>query len=91
MGHDRDNRDGAANTPGGEPPEKVDDRPQVGQVRPEDYPLADRATAEPQPDTTDVSGKTGNWDLPGQGGQVESDEPSVAGAKKTDVDRPQRG
>ncbi len=30
-------------TPGGQPPERVEDRPNVGTVRPEDYPLEDRA------------------------------------------------
>lgn len=29
-------------TSGGEPPEKVEDRPNVGTVKPEDYPLKDR-------------------------------------------------
>lgn len=32
-------------TPGGQPPEKVEDRPVVGQVRPEDYPAQDRKRA----------------------------------------------
>jgi hypothetical protein len=29
-------------TPGGQPPEKVEDRPNVSQVSPEDYPLEER-------------------------------------------------
>jgi hypothetical protein len=28
----------AATTPGGQPPEKAEDNPAVGQVKPEDYP-----------------------------------------------------
>lgn len=34
-------------TRGGQPPEKVEDRPMVGQVTPEDYPAADRRRAKP--------------------------------------------
>lgn len=30
-------------TPGGQPPEKVEDRPNVGTVKPEDYPADERA------------------------------------------------
>jgi hypothetical protein len=33
----------AARTPGGLPPEKVEDRPDVSQVTPEDYPSDQRA------------------------------------------------
>lgn len=33
------------NTPGGQPPEPVDDRPNVGTVTPEDYPKKERAGA----------------------------------------------
>jgi hypothetical protein len=29
-------------TPGGQPPERVEDRPGVSQVSPEDYPLEER-------------------------------------------------
>ncbi len=32
-------------TPGGQPPEQVEDRPVVGQVRPEDYPAQGRKRA----------------------------------------------
>jgi hypothetical protein len=32
-----------AGTPGGLPPEKVEDRPDVSQVTPEDYPVDQRA------------------------------------------------
>lgn len=35
-------------TPGGQPPEPVEDRPNVGTVRPEDYPEEDRAAATPK-------------------------------------------
>jgi hypothetical protein len=34
-------------TPGGRKPEKVEDRPNVGQVEPEDYPQEDRENAQP--------------------------------------------
>ena len=34
-------------TPGSLPPEKVEDRENVGSVRPEDYPREDRASADP--------------------------------------------
>ncbi|GHC83651.1 hypothetical protein [Novosphingobium pokkalii] len=40
-----DGRD--ARTAGGEPPEPVEKRPNVGQVKPEDYPLADRKASQP--------------------------------------------
>jgi|GEM_PF-1723844 hypothetical protein len=40
-----DNRTG-----GGQPQEKVEDRPVVGTVEPEDYPAADRAQSAPAPD-----------------------------------------
>ena len=33
------------NTPGGQPPEPVEDRPNVGTVTPEDYPKKERAGA----------------------------------------------
>jgi len=36
-------------TRGGKPQEAVEDRPNVGIVTPEDYPLADRAAARPGP------------------------------------------
>lgn len=34
-------------TPGGQKPEKVEDRPNVGTVTPEDYPAEDRAKIDP--------------------------------------------
>lgn len=34
-------------TRGGQPQEDVEDRPNVGTVKPEDYPAADRAAARP--------------------------------------------
>ncbi|HEX4694091.1 hypothetical protein [Sphingomonas sp.] len=34
-------------TPGGNDPEKVEDRPNVSQVKPGDYPAADRAESSP--------------------------------------------
>ncbi|NKI98372.1 hypothetical protein [Novosphingobium sp. SG707] len=34
-------------TSGGQKPEKVEDRPNVGQVSPEDYPEADRGRIKP--------------------------------------------
>jgi hypothetical protein len=34
-------------TSGGQKPEKVEDRPNVGTVTPEEYPEADRAKIEP--------------------------------------------
>lgn len=34
-------------TSGGQKPEAVEDRPNVGEVRPEDYPEADRAKIDP--------------------------------------------
>jgi len=40
-----DGRD--ARTAGGQRAEPVEKRPNVGQVKPEDYPLADRKTATP--------------------------------------------
>lgn len=43
-------------TPGGQPPERVEDRPDVGQVSPEDYP---------EPAGGDVAGDEG----PGEPGQ----------------------
>ena len=36
--------------PGGQPPEPVEDRPNVGTVTPEDYPEKDRAVSEPSHD-----------------------------------------
>jgi hypothetical protein len=34
-------------TPGGQPPEKVEDRPFVGEVSPDDYPAEERAEENP--------------------------------------------
>jgi hypothetical protein len=42
-GAEKNVADTAAGTPGGLPPEKVEDRPEVSQVTPEDYPLDQRA------------------------------------------------
>ena len=39
--------DDPAPTRGGQPQEKVEDRPVVGQVKPEDYPADDRARSRP--------------------------------------------
>ncbi len=39
----------AADTPGGQPPEKVEDRPNVGVVTPDDYPAEERAASTAQP------------------------------------------
>lgn len=38
-----------------QPPEKVEDRPNVGQVKPEDYPQEDRDRATPDGRRTDGS------------------------------------
>lgn len=35
-------------TPGGQKPEKIEDRPNVSQVTPEDYPEAERAKVDPR-------------------------------------------
>ncbi|WP_206240102.1 hypothetical protein [Novosphingobium terrae] len=42
---DADDRD--TRTGGAQPAEPVEDRPNVGQVKPEDYPLEDRARIKP--------------------------------------------
>lgn len=34
-------------TQGGQEPEKIEDRPNVGTVKPEDYPAQDRAKIDP--------------------------------------------
>ena len=73
----------ATDSPGGLPPEKVEDRPVVGQVRPEDYP--DRG------DTTLPGGQSESWDRDGQAGQVEGGETSAAGAQKSNKDLPRGG
>ena len=50
MGHARPNEnDGDPRTGGGKKPEKVEDRPIVGQVKPGDYPAQDRADSAPDP------------------------------------------
>ena len=38
---------GDADTPGGQPPEKVKDRPNVSTVKPEDYPAEQRKDSRP--------------------------------------------
>lgn len=38
MDRNSENESTLPDTPGGQPPEKVEDRPSVGQVEPEDYP-----------------------------------------------------
>jgi hypothetical protein len=43
LGDARPSVDDPASTPGGLPPEDVDDRPNVGTVKPEDYPKDQRA------------------------------------------------
>lgn len=45
-GNDAASDQEAHGTPGGQPPEKVEDRPNVGTVEPEDYPLDQRARGE---------------------------------------------
>ena len=40
-------------TPGGQPPEPVEDRPNVGTVKPEDYPDIDRAAGVSAPPKDD--------------------------------------
>lgn len=44
---DRPKQDGDADTPGGQPPEKVSDRPNVSTVKPEDYPAEQRKDSRP--------------------------------------------
>ncbi len=64
------------------PPEPVEDRPNVSEVVPEDYPLEDRTEAIPV-GTVDDRGslEPGEWDRPGAG-EIESDYPSTVGAAK---------
>lgn len=45
-----DDKTGSPDTPGGQPPEKVEDRPDGSIVTPEDYPEKDRADSTPKPD-----------------------------------------
>ena len=54
--------DTSAPTPGGQPQEKVDDRPNVSTVEPEDYPAEQRESMKPAPDKTDKAsgGKRSN-------------------------------
>ena len=59
-------------TPGGQPPEKVEDRPGVGQVRPDDYP-------EP----ADGSDAVGDADGPGESSQNYQPQGTAAGASKS--------
>ena len=40
-------KDAAEGTPGGQKPEKVDDRPNVSTVKPEDYPKEQRKDSRP--------------------------------------------
>lgn len=50
MGHARPNQnDGDPRATGGQDPEKVEDRPIVGQVEPDDYPEQDRKASAPDP------------------------------------------
>lgn len=44
---DRPKQDGDEETPGGQAPEKVGDRPDVSKVRPEDYPREQRRNSRP--------------------------------------------
>lgn len=44
---DRPKQDGDEETPGGQPPEKVSDRPNVSTVKPEDYPAEQRKDSRP--------------------------------------------
>lgn len=62
-------------TPGGQKPEKVEDRPSVGTVNPEDYP-------EPA-NAVDVAG-SGRGDGPGQSGENYQPGGSSTGADRTD-------
>ena len=42
-----DDKTGSPDTPGSLPQEKVEDRPSVGIVKPENYPSADRSDSKP--------------------------------------------
>ena len=44
---DRSKQDGDEETPGGQAPEKVGDRPNVSTVKPEDYPAKQRRDSRP--------------------------------------------
>ena len=72
MDHDDCSTD--AGTPGGQPPEPVEDRPNVGTVRPEDYPEDDRAISAPPLDDDREYERLN----PGSGGSP----PAVPGAGK---------
>lgn len=64
--------DDVEGTPGGQPPEKVEDRPFVGEVTPEDYPLDKRAEENPNGAVDDRTGA----------GEIQGDSHSSVGAKK---------
>ena len=73
---DHDDRSTNPGTPGGQPPEPVEDRPNVGTVTPEDYPVEDRAGAIKDP-PLDENQEYERLN-PGSGGST----PDVPGAPK---------
>ena len=72
MSHDP--TDTATDTPGGQPPEQVQDRPNVGTVKPEAYPVKDRASGVSDPPLDEE--KEQQRLNPGSGGKT----PSVPGS-----------
>lgn len=72
--HVSENEEKLPETPGGQKPEPVEDRPHVGQVTPEDYP-------EPA-NAVDVAG-SGRGDGPGESGQNYAPGGTSTGAAKT--------
>ena len=71
----REPTDPVTDTPGGQPPERVEDRPNVGTVTPEDYPEKDRAAGVSEPP---LDGEKEYERLnPGSGGKT----PSVPGSR----------
>ena len=69
-------------TPGGQPQEKVEDRPFVGQVEPGDYPADERAGQNPNGAVDDRQRLEENQDDRTGGGELAGDRPSSGGASK---------
>ena len=75
MTNDRDStRSDQPGTPGGQPQERVEDRPGVGQVSPEDYP--DPASG------ADLGGDVAGEEGPGESGQNYQPAGTSAGGSK---------
>jgi len=73
-------------TPGGQPPEKVENRPFVGQVSPKDYPADERAEENPNGAVDDRGALRPDQDDRTGGGEIQGDEISSVGAKKDPAD-----